>query len=296
MKFIDASDIHLRFKKPRCRKDVDWMETQKNILNQVARASEEYDCPILIPGDIFNSSIVPEAVINMFLEFCKQTSQDILFIAGNHDLLEHSMEKLNDSSIGVLFKVRELGTSRLVPFEKYGKTFSYANFGEEIHNPGGEILVIHQLVFPEGFKLPIDNIVTAPDILKIYPEYKWIITGDCHIPYVYKNKGRYVINAGHLNIQKNNELDPPRMYFVDTDNEIVEEIMIEDDLELIDDEYIKKSEDREDRLEAFVELIETRSDVSLSFEDNIEMALLENKDVLEKETVKVVRELMKVEE
>ena len=35
MRFILTADWHIRATKPRCRKDENWMETQRNALNQI---------------------------------------------------------------------------------------------------------------------------------------------------------------------------------------------------------------------------------------------------------------------
>lgn len=293
MRLIVTGDWHLRKNKPRCRLDDNWIETQKKHLRQIAYESSARKCPVLIAGDVFNTPVVAEEIVNLFLEFCQLMNSDVLFIAGNHDLPEHAMEKVDKSSIGILFNVIALGTTKLVSLDKYRKELSYAHFGQEIQNPRKEIIVLHRLTYPSLKVIPPNAIASTPaELLEEFPDYKYIFTGDCHIPFHYEKKGRHVINPGHLNRQKTDELDQPCIYFVDTDTEEIECIEIEDDVTLVTDEYIKNEEDREDRIEAFVEKIKTQKKVSLSFEDNVEVGIQQNASTLDKITIKLIRYLM----
>jgi len=297
MKFFQIADIHLRADNPRCRKNTNWMDVQRRALQKVATEAIAHKCPIAIVGDIFNTPVVSEEVLNLFLEFAGWLSDDLFFIAGNHDLPNHSMEMANKSSIGVLFKVAELNNSKIKPIRNYMNEVSWQNFGNEIENPGKDILFIHRLIFKSPRDMPPNaNGTTAQELLDEFPEYKYICVGDCHKPFCYKSKdNRYVINSGHLTIQKIDEIEQPIGYYVDTDNEYVEEIEIGDDAELVSDEYAKKEEEREDNIEAFMELLQSHEDVTLSFVDNIETALEKNKDSLDISTVNMVRFLMEDE-
>lgn len=293
MKLLVTGDWHLTKKRPRCRTDEDWMETQEKQLAQIALESSARKCPVLIVGDIFNKAVVPEEIVNLFLKFCHLMNNDVLFIAGNHDLPGHTMAKVDKSSIGILFNVMKMGTTKLVSLDKYKKEISYAHFGEEIQNPGNEILVLHELTIPSTKALhPDADAITAKEQLRLHPDAKYIITGDCHIPFHYKEKNRHVINPGHLNRQKTNELEQPIMYYLDTETEEIEEIEIVDDAELVTDTYLSQVEEREDRIEAFIEKVASQKEVSLSFEDNIAETVAMNKSVLEEGTVKMIDFLM----
>lgn len=293
MRLLVTGDWHLRKNRPRCRLDEDWKATQKKHLSQIAYESSSRKCPVLITGDIFNSAIVAEEIVNLFLEFCQLMNNDVLFIAGNHDLPDHSMNNVYRSSIGILFNVMALGTTKLVSLDKYRKEVSYAHFGTAVVNHGKEILVLHRLTYPSLKAIPPNAKASTPaELLEEFPGYNYIFTGDCHMPFHYEKKGRHVVNPGHLNRQKTDETDQPCMYFVDTDTDEIECIEIEDDIDLVTDEYIKNEEDREDRIEAFVEKIKTQKKVSLSFEDNIESALLQNTVTLDETTIKLIRFLM----
>ena len=290
MNFIACADLHLRADRPRCRLDDDWMEFQESGLTAIAEAANSHGCPVFVAGDIFNKPVVPGEVVSQFVRFCKKVKDMVYIIAGNHDLPFHSMEFVDKSSIGILFNV-----TRISP---HFKTFSdtsvgYANFGEDIRDCADQVLVIHQLTFPDSKSIPPNvEATTAEELLEKYPRYKCIVTGDCHVPFVYRKDDRMVVNPGHMNIQKNNELDQPRVYFVDTVHSIAEEIDLPENYDLVTDEYIKQDEAREEKIQSFVEKLKTHGDFSLSFEDNIEQEIETNQKQLGSETIHVIRYLM----
>ncbi len=294
MKFIACADLHLRQDKPRCRQDDDWLGFQESRLNSVADYANEYDCPVFIAGDLFNKPVVPEEIVNMFIDFCKKVNNGVYAIAGNHDLLYHSMKYLNKSSIGILFNMASISDKLHVFDSKY---ISYANFGENIQGEGKELLVIHQLTFPDKNKIPPNTeALSAEELLDIYPDYTYILTGDCHIPFVYSKDNRYVINPGHLDIQKNNELDTPRIYFVDTEKQSIKAIELPETYDLVTDEYIRNEEEREEKIQAFVEKLRVHDDFSLSFEDNIEQEIELNKKQLDSKVIEIIQYLMNLKE
>jgi len=281
---------------PRCRKDPDWINTQKGHLEKVVSEANKRDCPAIIVGDVFNRAVVPESIKRLFIESCKNLSNSITVIPGNHDLIHHSMSNLKDSSIGVIIAIAELENVKIVPMEVYYNECSWQNFGEDVTNPGRDILFLHKLVFESPKDLPPgSNDPTAQELLDMYPGYTWIFTGDCHKPFHYEKNGRHVINPGHLNIQKANELDPPLFFYVDTKKGIVEKILVGDNPELIDDEYLTDEEEKENRIGAFIERVEMNGNISLSFMDNIDQGLIEKKSELGEDGVEIVHMLIEGE-
>lgn len=290
--FLTVSDLHLRFSAPRCRLDEDWMETQRKSLQFIAETANDLDVSIFIPGDIFNSAVASYQVVNLFIDFCKSVKNVVYILAGNHDLLEHSMENLDKSSIGILLNITEL-TEKLKTFEEVSNV-SYANFGEEIHNPGREILLLHKLVFKDKNSIPYGvEAFTAQEVLDEYPWAKIIITGDGHSSFVYiADDGRALINPGHMNVQKTNELDLPMMYYVSIDKNKVRSIKLPENFDMITDDYIKEKEERKEKISAFVELFKKKGKISLSFEDNIEEGILLNKETLGDKVISMIHFLL----
>jgi crotonobetainyl-CoA:carnitine CoA-transferase CaiB-like acyl-CoA transferase len=80
------------------------------------------------------------------------------------------------------------------------------------------------------------------------------------------------------------------VYFVDTEDNFAEFIPIIDNEGIIDDSYITKENEREKRIEDFVDKLKNTKSVSLDFLANVENALKQN--VLSDDLKKTVEELL----
>lgn len=271
MRMIITADWHIRNTRPRCRIDEDWIKTQQKALNQIAEICENKNALLMVVGDIFNSnSDTSFECINMVQKLADYIG-GIYLIAGNHDLPYHSSENIYKSAIGVLFQ-----SENVFKIEDYSDDFSAPNFDEERNSM--PYMFIHTLTIPSKDKPDFIECETPESLLKKYPTAKWIFTGDYHKNFVYEKDGRYVINPGCLIRQVSDMKDYQcGVYFVDTDKEVIEFIPIIDDEELVNDEYIIRQDEREERIENFVNKLKDVESVSLDFIDNVEKALLVNK-------------------
>lgn len=270
MRMIITADWHIRNTKPRCRVDEDWIKTQQKALNQIAEICENKNAPLMVVGDIFNSnSDTSFECINMVQKLADYIG-GIYILAGNHDLPFHSSENIDKSAIGVL-----LQSENIYKIEDYSDDFSAPNFDEE-RNPM-PYMFIHTLTIPSKDKPDFIQCETPESLLEKYPTAKWIFTGDYHRNFVYEKNGRYVINPGCLIRQVSDMKDyQSGAYFVDTEKQIIEFIPIIDNEELVNDEYIIRENEREERIESFVNKLKDVESVSLDFIDNVEKALLVN--------------------
>lgn len=271
MRMIITADWHIRNTRPRCRIDEDWIKTQQKALNQIAEICENKNAPLMVVGDIFHSnSDTSFECINMVQKLADRIG-GIYILAGNHDLIYHSSENINKSAIGVL-----LQSENIYKIEDYSDEFSAPNFDEERNSM--PYMFIHTLTIPSKDKPDFIECETPESLLEKYPIAKWIFTGDYHKNFVYEEDGRYVINSGCLIRQVSDMKDYQcGVYFVDTEKEIIEFIPIIDNEELVNDEYIIRENEREERIESFVNKLKDVESVSLDFIDNIEKALLVNK-------------------
>lgn len=294
MKMIISADWHLRATRPRCRIDNDWIETQAKALRQLSKISDEKNAPIFVVGDLFHSnSDTSFECINMVQKLA-DISGGLYILAGNHDLPYHSSENLDKSAIGILMK-----SENVFEIEDYfikccfvSDYFSASNFDEK-DNEDAEIVFKHVLTIPEEDKPDFVDCETPETLLEKFPNAKWVFTGDYHKNFHYEKKGRHVINSGCLLRQasdfKNYQCG---VYFVDTDKNIVEFIPIIDNEELIDDSYIIKENEREKRIDDFVDKLKNTQCVSFDFVDNVEKAIDENK--FDSDLKEVIGELLEV--
>lgn len=271
MRMIITADWHIRNTRPRCRIDEDWIKTQQKALNQIAEICENKNAPLMVVGDIFNSnSDTSFECINMVQKLADRIG-GIYILAGNHDLIYHSSENIDKSAIGVL-----LQSENVFKIEDYSDEFSAPNFDEKRNSM--PYMFIHTLTIPSKDKPEFIECETPESLLEKYPTAKWIFTGDYHKNFVYEKNDRYVINPGCLIRQVSDMKNyQSGVYFVDTEKEIIEFIPIIDNEELVNDEYIIRENEREERIESFVNKLKDVESVSLDFIDNVEKALLVNK-------------------
>lgn len=291
MKLIISSDYHLRDTKPICRKDEDWIGSQELILIAIAEYANKYDSSVCIVGDLFHVPQVSAKIIIMFLNFVSLVKNKVYLLAGNHELSWHSWENVDSCSFGVLNKIMKEQKTNLLTPESIGL---WANFNQDFTgNSETGIRFLHKLIFPsEKDKPPQVNAVTAEDVLKEFPNEKWIFTGDYHRSFHYKKQGRHLINPGCINRQASDTIDyVPGVFYVDTEIDEVKFLELPDDVSMVTDIHIQNKEEREDRITAFVTSIKESKTVSLDFELNVELAI-KNDSELPEGVVNKIHELM----
>ena len=290
MKFIITADWHIRATKPRCRIDEDWIQTQRQALAQIVKISREKKTPVMVVGDLFHSnSDVSFECIQMVQQMADELGE-LYILAGNHDLPYHSSENIEKSAIGVL-----LNSSRIFNIKTFtdSERISASNF-DEPDDKNAEIVFKHTLVFPDAKSIPPNcDGITAKELLEEFPNAEWIFTGDYHHNFHYEKNGKHVVNSGCLLRQASDFKDYQcGVYFVDTDRNIVEFIPIIDSEQLIDDSYILQENEREERIDNFVQKLKDTESVSLDFLANVESALQSNE--LESDLKEVIEELLEV--
>lgn len=297
MKFICTADWHIRATRPRCRIDNDWQETQRMVLAKVMKVAIDKKSPVLVVGDIFHLNSDTSFECIQLVQQMADKLGGLYILAGNHDLPYHSSENLDKSAIGVLLNSNNVHLIKdyLTKWnleQEYPYIISAGNFDEE-DDERAEIVFKHVLTIPSEDKPDFVDCETPESLLEKFPNAKWIFTGDYHHNFHYEKNGRHVVNSGCLLRQasdmKNYQCG---VYFVDTDENIVEFIPIIDNEDLIDDSYILQENERNERIESFVDKLKKTKGVSLDFIDNVQNEMKHNK--FETELVQVVDELLEV--
>ncbi len=283
MKGIITADWHLREDKPRCRKDEDWIETQQKALDNIARYAIEKNCNVYVAGDIFHtpSEFKMVRLVQIFAEKLNEHNLSMYYICGNHDNYYHSMEYNDRSAIGLL-----KGSTNIFYTDTL-TNISAPNFGEPV-NENMPIVFEHILTFPNKESLPPNvNAITAEELLEKHKRAEWIFTGDYHHNFHFEKNGRHVVNSGCLLRQVADMKDYDcGCYYVDTDNDIVEWLSIGDNESLVDDSYLIKKDERDERTVDFVNKLKETKNISLDFVGNVEKAIQDNDISIElKETI-----------
>lgn len=297
MRGIITADWHIRATRPRCRTDNDWMGTQRKALNQIVEVAKEKKCNVYCDGDIYHSnhdtSFECISMVQKFSDDLHSLNLSLGLLAGNHDLLYHSSANISKSAIGILLESYNISTIVNVIDDEKQNDISASNF-DESDNLNAKFVFKHILCFPDVKSMPPNvDAITAKELLDEFPNAEWIFTGDYHHNFHYEKNGRHVVNPGCLLRQASDFKDYQcGVYYVDTEKNIVEFIPIMDSGEFVDDSYILKQEERENRIESFVDKLKNTKNISLDFVDNVHKAIIANK--LDENMVRIIEELLEV--
>lgn len=289
MRFIFTADWHLRGDRPRCRLDSDWLDTQRQVIRFIGAECERRNCHLIIGGDIFHTPRIIPDVLNLLISELKEAPgiQRVHMMAGNHDLKYHLWENVESSSYGTLRHIFSDITEAGSILSVHGAIAF--KFGQE-EGKGERIVFTHQLVFPDEKAQPMPDIgKTAEQLLSEFPRAEWIFCGDYHHAFHFqktqtkKSTGeritRHVVNPGCITRQVADMADYlPQIFFIDTEIGEVTPIILPDVGDLVTDEYLRKEEERDERIEAFLSLIGSSESASLSFRDNL-VKRLESPDI-----------------
>jgi len=271
---ILTSDWHIRETIPECRTD-DFEETLWKKLEFIEQLQTQHGCPILVGGDIFHHwkpspGLIRKAILNM--PFAVHT------IYGQHDLPQHNWQNRDKSGLAALDAARALFILPNCHWGQDPEVEKYPSYEVE----GRQILVWHHMVWQGRHPWPGCTDPSTVAVLRKYPEYDLILTGDNHKPFIEEYEGRILVNPGSLTRQTADQIDHlPRVYLYDADSNTVQPVYlpIQKGDEVISREHIDKNKERTGRIQAFISKLGEEWASTLSFEKNLEEFFKTNRQI-----------------
>lgn len=300
---ILTADWHIRGDRPVCRTD-DYMEAQRKKIVFILSLANRYKCPILVAGDVGHRAIWGDKLLNWFIRkyFASvetiNSSVEIIAICGQHDLPNHRLDKWEEAGLGVLSKSLENFTvmregfckSRLARNEIFKDTkllsFPYSTkidhdyINDHPDAPQKRITLIHQMVIKsQKDKLwPDQQANSAEKMLKKFPCYDLIVSGDNHQSFAVEYEGRWLVNPGSLMRMTANQIDHrPSVYLWYAEDNSIERVYLPIEKDVISREHIEVAEQRNSRIESFVNRLKETEELGLSYEKNMEEFLKTNR-------------------
>lgn len=280
---ILCADIHIRADSPKARTD-DFHAAMWAKWSAILKLAHENDnCPVLVAGDLGERAEWPNWLLERFINEWMAYEVPVLAIPGQHDLPGHNLDMLERSALGVLDAAGvvtvmvddwlDIGNNVAVQPFPYGTEMQGHVTGKKYN-----VAMAHQLV-TEGAAPEWKGQAVNPGkaLLKKFPEYNLIITGDNHKPFTVKYEGRVLANPGSMMRTTADQIGHrPRVYkwWAETNECAVHYLPIKRGV--ISREHLEVQAEKDKRMEAFVRSVKNRKELKLSFEDNMEAHLTDN--------------------
>lgn len=280
---ILSADWHIRPDTPVCRTDNFW-EAQEKKINFILDLREQHGCPLLIAGDLGDYPLNrgwPTWLSRWAIK--KFKGHHIVSICGQHDLPNHRLDLWEKSGIGIL---EAAGVIKVLGFNDFTHTLSdnptielaMFPYGKEIQpiykgkKPDWPVIAMtHEMVIESKKLWPGQVAPKGHQLLKKFPEYSLILTGDNHNPFVCEYQGRLLVNPGSLmRTTASQESHRPRVYLWWAETNEIEAVYLPIEDGVISREHIDMAEERSDRMDAFVARVRDDVEIALSYEDNVE--------------------------
>ena len=282
---ILCADFHLRDSVPTCRTD-DYFQTMLGKIKWVADLQAEYNCPVLHAGDLFHtwkaSPYLLAAVMNILPD-------QFYTVPGNHDLPNHNIELLEKSGLAVLMCSHQIevaysgGRYLIAGSDMDGTVVHGFNYGglenkNESHAALCDILMCHEMIYQQPEHWQKENGSQALSFLRKHKGYQLIVTGHNHKPFTAEHEGRLLVNPGSLMRMTADQKDyKPRVYLWNKETNTVKIKYIPIDSEAVEIAYLEKTKERDERMESFIDRLQSSKEVGLSFEKNLENYLANNR-------------------
>jgi DNA repair exonuclease SbcCD nuclease subunit len=285
---ILCGDFHLREDQPICRTD-DFWKAQWGKVDYINRLSKENDdCPIIIPGDLYNHWKPSPYLLTETMKHCVHP---MLVVYGQHDLPQWNIKLADKCGLNTL---QTAGKVTILPGTHWGtdpdKATRIAFFLRDVDDeaPPHRIIVWHITTYSGKLPWPGCTALTAKEILAMYPDIRLIVTGDNHRTFVDEIEGRLLVNPGSLTRQDADQADhKPCVYLWYAATNDIKIVYLPCHEGVISREHIAKKEERDARIDEFVNRLSAQWQVGMSFEQNLDE--FEKTNNISKDVMSIIR-------
>lgn len=282
MKILATACWHITGHNPLTRVD-DYPETIFDKVSWVLDYADENDCRyVLIAGDVFESALIDLFILSRYARLFKEHRCKVLAVFGQHDMRYRTYEKTP------LYFFSQLGLIKILdaaPYTDEVTSFYGVSYGDDL--VGFEkrdreyirVLAAHHMVIDNKIWPGQEEGIKAPDLLKKYPGYDLIVTGDNHKTIIAKNKNQLLINSGSLGRTRSNQDDHIPVVVICDLNDIPNykevKVPIQPVTEVMDMEYVEEKkaitvDESDGRMDTYVTGIDSSFDMDVSYEKKLD--------------------------
>lgn len=262
---ILTSDWHVREDTPVCFTG-DFLNEQWTAIQFINDLQKKYDCEVYHAGDLFDHWKPSPYLLSMMISLLPDRFYTVF---GQHDLPQHNLLLDYKSGINTLRQAGKVNVLTKCSWGQEPDEPSILVARESGFNPDRKILVWHHLTYIKA-PFPGASGGMAAGILRKYPQYDLIVTGDNHQSFTVEYNGRILVNPGNITRQTADQMDfKPRVYLWYAEDNSVVPVYLPVTEGTISREHLELKEERNQRIEAFISQLDGNWDVQLSFEDNL---------------------------
>ncbi len=204
----------------------------------------------------------------------------IFLIPGQHDLINHRLDLWEQSGIGVLHAAEVIS---LYGFDKFPCNIEFDDFClnafpygigiqhiELVNISKPQIAITHEMIIKNQKLWPDQEAPKGNSVLKKFPEFSIIHSGDNHNSFIVEIGKRKLINSGNITrITADQEDFPPRVYLWYAETNDIEAVYLPIEQGVISRTHIEVAKDRENRNKAFITRVNSMDDLEIDYEDNL---------------------------
>lgn len=265
---ILTSDWHLREDTPTCWIGDFWDEQWRSVAF-VTGLQKKYNCPVVHAGDLFHTWKPSPNLLTVTME---NIPDNFYTVFGQHDLPNHNLELSYKCGVKTLETAGKLTILSGCHWGQHPEVRSVYDFIKDRF-----YLVWHHLTYIAK-PYPEATGGMAEGILRKYPQFSLIVTGDNHTSFSVTHEGRLLVNPGNLTRQTADQQDyQPRVALWYAETNTIQWVNIPVKADVITREHIEGKEERDKRIEAFVSKLSGDYEVGVSFEQNLTAHFAANK-------------------
>jgi putative phosphoesterase len=264
---ILTADWHLRDVELDCRID-NFQQAQWRKVDFISELQKKYNCPVWHSGDLYEHWKPSPYLLT---ETIKYLPEQFHTVYGNHDQPQHNMELVYKSGINTLATAGKL---TVMSGTHYGDKLQKCTFEVE----GRKIAVWHVMTYKVNNPWPGNVDTPARGLIRKHNKFDLILTGHNHKTFIEKHEGRLLVNPGSITRQASDQADhKPVVFLYYAESNTVEEVELPyDPAVVVKPPAAKAREDRQNRIDAFVERLDTDWTGVISFKQNLEMLMERN--------------------
>jgi len=277
---ILTSDWHLRETIPICRTDNYWKAQWKKV-DYISMLQKKYNCPVIHAGDLYDKWKITTYLSKVTMQHLPNQFHTIY---GQHDLPSHSIQLSEKCGIDLLQEAGKLTVLNHKNPLISGKSIIYGLQWSQLFPTKLEddaplicledndkiVLVWHHLTYQQK-PFPGASGGMAAGLLRKYPQFDLIVTGDNHQAFTEEHEGRLLVNPGSLMRMDADQIDfKPRVYLWYADTNTVTPVYLPIEEGVVSRDHIDRVEQRNNRIDAFISKLDGDWKAGTSFEQNLE--------------------------